>query len=186
MLIVRGLERRTPVGRLPGRVEARRRERPSARRWSWSGAGEGTEIEVPDAGFRCERAVYRGVYGEVHRDLPLRGICLFGACDLRFCAPPRIRTENRRIKSPLPIFSAGHSSGLTCSFVSPPFSAVPPGLTSSRDLSTRLSTRHRRRRVIVTIAGVGGRGADACNSSSTAATGMTMWRPSCNRLVRRV
>ena len=60
--------------------------------------GEGTEIEVPDAGFRCERAVYRGVYGEVHPDLPLWGICLFGACDLRFCAPPRIRTENRRIK----------------------------------------------------------------------------------------
>ena len=34
-----------------------------------------------------------------------------------------------------------HSSGLTCPSVSPLFSVVSPGRTSSQDLSTRLSTR---------------------------------------------
>ena len=71
---------------------------PVGGKWSWPKGGAGTEIEVSDAGLTVRtnglpRGIRRGLPG-----LTPLGICLVGACDLRFCAPPRIRTENRRIK----------------------------------------------------------------------------------------
>ena len=105
------------------------------------GRGGHRDRGVRRGGSRCGRTVYRVVYGEVYQDLPL-WVC---ACSVPvtcgFVRPLGFEPRTSGIKSPFRHVSAVTFSPVSRRFVSPLVSPVPPGLTSSRELSTRLSTR---------------------------------------------